>query len=186
MQESSSTSGVEPSTRVRPRLLWSGRGLEWLLVGVAALGAVLLFRARGSYGRGTELDVPITLVTSDREDLGCASSARFGRYRCEFRKGGDTWSDPPAPADRLAPYYSEDRRLYLIAGLFQQPALATRYAEEDPGQKPREALRRFSAHCKLRLVERTDGFDVRWLRTDTWHSENGPAWVAEPVQCTTR
>jgi hypothetical protein len=187
MQESSfpagaSDSATPPSSTGQPTRPPSRR-TEWLLVLVAVGAAAVAFNFRGRYGKGTMLDVPITLVTSDREDLGCSFRETFGRYRCENKSNGEKWPNPPAPSERLAPYYSEDRRLFLIPGLFEQPALAERYRRDDPTGRPRDALRRFSVRCKLRLLLKTEGFEVRWLHDDAWHSSS-PAWVAEASQCT--
>jgi hypothetical protein len=189
MQESSSPAGADPAAPAPPPpplpsepATPSPRRIEWLLLGVAAVLAVVAFSYRGSLGKDTTLDVPITLVTSDRDDLGCAFSSSVGGYRCEAKADGAHWPEPPVPKDRLAPYYSEDRRLFLIPGLFEQPAIAARFREEDPTGRRRESLRRFSARCKLRLVQRADGFKVRWLRDDSWH-DSGPAWVAEATDC---
>ncbi len=81
----------------------------------AALSGWLLFNLRGCLPRTNDvIDAPITLVTSDREDLGCAADRWFGRYRCEYRAVDRRWPAPPAPAERLAAYYTEDRRMFLI------------------------------------------------------------------------
>jgi hypothetical protein len=152
-----------------------------LLIVAAAL-AVVAFSYRGRRGAHAILDVPITLVTSDRDDLGCAFSTNVGAYRCEVETDGTAWPEPPAPKDRLAPYYSEERRLFLIPGLFEQPAIAERFRQEDPTGRRRESLRRFSARCKLRLVQQVEGFKVRWLHDDSWH-DSGAAWVAEASDC---
>ncbi len=187
MRDSSSPSGADRSsaidasaaTRRRPRRT---RPIEWLVVAIATVAAVALFNARGHYGPGTIVDAPITLVTSDRNDLGCAARAAFGRYRCGYQAADRPWPDPPAPADLLAPYYTGDRRLFLIPGLFEQPAVAARYRREIPTGRSRASLRRFVADCKVRLLTRAEGFEVRWVRGDGWHP-SGPGWVAAPVRC---
>jgi hypothetical protein len=185
MQESSSPVGADVAVTppAPPAPVRSARRIEWVLLLAATVAAAALFSYRGSYGRGTELDIPITLVTSDREDLGCAFDATVGDYRCEVKSDGTAWPSPPERKHRLAPYYSEDRRLFLLPGLFEQPALAERYRHEDPTGRARSSLRRFSARCKLRLVKKVEGFKVRWLHNDSWH-DSGPAWVAEVAGCT--
>jgi hypothetical protein len=157
--------------------------VEWLIVAAAALLGWLLFSLRGHLPSANDvIDAPITLITSDREDLGCAAERFFGRYRCEYRAADRRWPAPPAPAEQLAGYYTEDRRMFLIPGLFEQPALAARYAQESPNHTSRDSLRRFTAQCKLRLLERTEGFQVRWVRGQDW-SPGTTAWVAEPIEC---
>ncbi|MES1207797.1 MAG: hypothetical protein ABUS79_17825, partial [Pseudomonadota bacterium] len=80
-------------------------------------------------GRGGMVQAEITLVTSDHDDLACASDKAVGQYRCEFRAPGTPWPDAVARIDRLAGYYTLDRKLYVIPGLFEQPPLAKRYAD---------------------------------------------------------
>jgi hypothetical protein len=160
------------------------RGFEWVLVGVAALIAWKLWDWRGSVTKpGKTATAPITLVTSDRDDLACAFGGKVGKYRCEFDANAKPWPDPPAPADRLAPYYTTERQLYLIPGLFEQSALQKRYASELPGNVPRDRQKRFVARCELRLVERVEKFKTRWLRGGDFNDSDG-AWVAEPKNCT--
>jgi hypothetical protein len=76
--------------------------------------------------------------------------------------------------------------MFLLAGLFDEPAVRARYLREPPEGVNRRALRRFTAHCKLRLVEPADqGFSVRWTHDGTW-SDGSNAWVAVPVSCRTQ
>ena len=157
--------------------------MEWLILAAAALLGWLLFNLRGHLpGANDVIDAPITLVSSDRDDLGCAADRSFGRYRCEYQAADRRWPTPPAPADQLAAYYSEDRRMFLIPGLFEQPELAARYAQESSTRVPRDSLPRFTAQCKLRLQEKTDRFQLRWLRGEGWYPGSA-AWVAEPIEC---
>jgi hypothetical protein len=153
------------------------------MVGAAALSGWLLFSLRGHLaGANDVIEAPITLITSDRDDLGCAAERSFGRYRCEYQAADRRWPAPPAPAEQLAAYYTEDRRMFLIPGLFEQPALAARYAQESPTHTSRDSLHRFTVRCKLRLLQKTDQFKVRWVRGQDW-SPGTAAWVAEPIEC---
>jgi hypothetical protein len=171
--------GGPPRSPSPPR----SRSREWGLIVAAAALAWPLWTWRGTVSEaGTVVDVPITLVTSDRADLDCALGSAVGRYRCGFRSPGQAWPDPPASAERLAPYFTSDRRLFLVPALFEQPALAARYAREPPANVPRDRLRRFVVRCKLRLVGRIDDVQARWLSTGTW-GPAGAAWVAEPGDC---
>jgi len=186
MQDSSSPSGAEaagaplPPAPLRTR---SSLHVEWLIVAAAALSGWLLFSLRGHLPRANDVvEAPITLITSDREDLGCAADRAFGRYRCEYQAADRRWPAPPTAAEQLAAYYTEDRRMFLIPGLFEQPALAARYAQEPPNHISRDSLHRFTARCKLRLLEKTEEFQVRWVRGKDW-SPGSAAWVAEPIEC---
>lgn len=159
---------------------------QWLVIVVAVLAAWPIWRLRNSGDQpGSVVTARITLVSSDREDLSCASGKAFGRLRCEFQASGDPWPEPPAPRDTLAPYLTVSRGMYLIPALFAQPALAARYAQESGKTMPRDELPRFVARCELRLLERLEAVDgprVRWTRDGTW-GEGANAWVAEPISC---
>ena len=168
----------------RGRGLRRPRGFEWVLVGVAVVIAWKLWDWRGNVtGPGKTTKAPITLVTSDREDLACGFGGSVGRYRCAFDANGKPWPNPPTAADRLAPYYTTDRQLYLIPGLFEQPALARRYESESPATVPRDKQRRFVARCEVRILEKVDRFKTRWLASGGFNDSDA-AWVAEPVNCT--
>lgn len=157
---------------------------DWLVVLVAFALAWPLWSWRGRVNQvGLVVDAPITLITSDRENLSCALDAVVGRYRCRFRDAGGPWPDPWPPGDLLAPYVTTDRHMFLVPGLFEQPAILARYAQESPKDVPPERLRRFVARCKLRLVERIERFQARWSEHSNFGPQNG-AWVAEPISCT--
>jgi len=161
------------------------RGFEWVLVGVAALIAWKLWDWRGSVtGPGKTTTAPITLVSADRDDLACAfGGTAAGKYRCEFDANAKAWPNPPAPAERLAPYYTTERQLYLIPGLFEQSALQKRYASDTGNHLQRDQQKRFVARCELRLVEKVEKLKTRWLRGGDFNDADN-AWVAEPKNCT--
>jgi hypothetical protein len=68
---------------------------------------------------------------------------------------------------KLQPVYTVDRRLYLISGLFLEPAIRARYLSESP-DKPREDMKRFTAACQLRGIGKLAGIRTRWLADGTW------------------
>jgi hypothetical protein len=147
---------------------------------------VALWSWRGSaVGRGSTIEATVNLVTTDRDDLACASGDALGPYRCAFRAPGMPWPSPPAPADLLAAYYTVDQQLLAIPGLFEQPAVAARYAAEEPGHLPRDLRRRFVATCRFTLAGELRGFETRWLRTGSWNRQD-EAWVAVPSDCRVR
>lgn len=157
--------------------------VRWVVLGIAVVVAGSLWSWRGNLTGPKDTDAPITLITSDREDLACALDRAVGHYKCEFRAPGQAWPDAPAVKDRLAPFFTTDRQLYLLPGLFEQPALADRYRTEPPRGLPRDHLRRFVARCKLHLLEKVDaGLQTRWLASGTFGPSDG-AWVAEPKDC---
>ncbi len=166
----------------------SGRPLSrrpaWIVLAAVAVIALAVwsFRGRHGGGAGPGSDTAINLVTTDKDDLACASEKSFGRYRCEFRAPGVPWPDPPAPADRLAGYYTMDQKLVVIAGLFEQPTLAARYAQEAQGKLPRDQRPRFSANCQLKTIDHLHDFQTRWVKSGDWnHQDDAP--VAVPSDC---
>ncbi len=166
-----------PVRNVRPR--WA----EWLVLAIAVGVAWPLWTWRGHVDRvGMIVDAPITLITSDRENLSCALDRFVGSFRCRFRTPGKPWSGSLPKGDLLAPYVTADHRMYLVPGLFALPPLAARYDQEPPLNVSPTALRRFVARCKLRLVERVELFQARWFETGGWGKQSG-AWVAEPIAC---
>jgi len=156
--------------------------VRWLIIGIAAIVAGSLWSWRGKTAAQKTVDAPITLITSDREDLACALGKAVGQYKCQFRAAGQPWPEAPSDKDKLAPYFTTDRQLFLIPGLFEQPALAARYKSEPPAGKPRDQLKRFVARCRLRLVEKVEGFQTRWM-SDANFGPADSAWVAEPEDC---
>jgi hypothetical protein len=159
----------------------------WIILAAIAVIALAVWSFRGKSGGGGagpgSVDgTAINLVTSDRDDLACASDKSFGKYRCEFKAPGVPWPDPPAPADRLAAYYTMDQKLIVIPGLFEQPALAARYAQEQPRNLARDQRPRFSASCQFKTIDHLKDFQTRWLKTGDWnHQDDAP--VAVPSDC---
>lgn len=157
--------------------------LRWIAVVVGAVVAWQLWSWRGNVsGPGKPVDAPITLITADRDDLACAMDRTIGKYRCEVPAPGKTWPQPPSNAERLMPYFTTDRQMYLIAGLWDQESLALRYKNDPPQGQPREKLKRFVAHCRLHLVQKVEGFQTRWQAGGNWGNSD-PAWVADIVGC---
>ena len=180
---SSSTSpetGAAPSPAPLP--VPKPQVVRWLIIGIAVIVAGSLWSWRGKNAAQKTGEAPITLITSDREDLACALGKAIGHYKCQFRAAGQPWPEAPAEKDKLAPYFTTDRQMFLIPGLFEQPALSARYKSEPPAGKPREQLKRFVARCRLRLIEKVEGFQTRWA-TDANFGPADSAWVAEPEDC---
>lgn len=128
---------------------------------------------------GSTVAGDITLITSDRADVDCAAATGIGEYRCGFSDENMPWNGDEAK--KLKPYYTTDRHLYLIPGLFLQPALQERFNSEPPS-KPRDQLKRFTAKCNLKIAGRVGGVRVRWLATGTW-SNPEEVEVATVVDC---
>jgi len=160
--------------------------MEWALLGAAAVVAVVLWGARGEVlinEKGSLVEAPFTLVTADRDDIACALGTAVEGYRCEHRAPDKPFPRPPSEKHKLVPYMTTERVMYLVPGLFTQPAVAARYRQEPPKSRGRHSLRRFTARCQVRLVEQVHGFHLRWQRRGGWSHHPGTVWLAEPVQC---
>lgn len=136
---------------------------------------------------GKSINVVITLVTADVRDLACASNQEGAGARCLFDSYGRRREDVPAgPAGAsptvLAPYMTTDNHLFLIPGLFAEPAIARRLAAEPPGDD-REKLDRFNATCKFEPTGRVDELAVRWEPTAEFGPRQEGAWVGTLSGC---
>lgn len=127
---------------------------------------------------GKTIDVSITLVTADSNDLACAGNDVVEGARCAFVRDG---SPASAQGPVLAPYMTLDNVLFLIPDLWSEPALAQRLAE-DPPNVPRDRLRRFTARCKFTAQQVAKDFYVRWQPNQDW-SHRRDAWVGSISGC---
>jgi hypothetical protein len=165
----------EPSKRSFRLAVWAG------VIVVVAIGVWSVTRRQRPSGPppGTIVDAELTLITSDRSDVACVSTKTFDSFACGF--SADAVPRHVEERDTLRPYMTADRHVYLIPGLFLQPALARRYQSEPP-TVPRERLRRFTAKCKLKKAGQLEGFKLRWAETGAW-SEPQNADVVTVVAC---
>jgi len=136
---------------------------------------------------GAEIDAPITLVTADKHDLTCAWADAADGYHCAFATPEKTWpdfddKDATARKQLLAPYKTIDDILFLIPGMFEDPAVDERYRDEPPGRKPRDKLERFTAQCKLKLLREVEGVRVKWFQNGEWQGPH-KVWIGVPVSC---
>ena len=150
--------------------------------------AVVLWNIRGTPSQGEPVmkpgaivHAPITLVTVDRDILVCAMKEGIKGNKCLFSAPGQP-ADPVPDADKtLAHVLTTERVLFLVAGLFEQPAVRERYQQEPPQSKSREGLKRFTADCKLKLLGEVDA-QLQWAPDDPW-SPPTRVWAAVPVKC---
>jgi hypothetical protein len=181
--EPAAATDAEAASASGPEQPKANSKLRWVLIVVGAVVAWQLWDWRGNVSApGKPVDAPVTLITADRDDLACAMEKTVGKYRCEFPAPGKTWPEPPASAQKLMPYFTTDRQMYLIPGMWEQESVALRYKNEPPQGQPRDKLKRFVAHCRLHLVQKVEGFQTRWQSGGNW-GNGDPAWVAEIVGC---
>ena len=146
-----------------------GRGKVFLGLAVAAVVIVSAYLAtrRGALtpATGSATSAAITLVTSDRADVDCVSAKDLNGLRCGFSTEIANWQGDEQ--NKLKPFFTTDRRMYLIPGLFLEPAVAARYRSEPPN-KPREQLKRFTAQCQIKVIGKLAGVRTHWIANAAW------------------
>jgi hypothetical protein len=134
----------------------------------------------------------ITLVTADYGGLACAYDKEFEGKHCVNKSDTEVWPrDPNAPLDDnkaniVAPYRTwNDNRLVLVAGLWAQPALATRLHIEPPGNLLPEKLARFVTECQVRFVGKMEKPKLKWGASGSWNADRDTpsVFVAVPESC---
>jgi hypothetical protein len=167
-----------PTPNASRRRVFIGLGVGAVVIIGAALAMQRAPGAPGSQGGTVAAD--ITLVTSDRADVDCAAAAGVAAYRCGFSDESMPWHGEEQ--NKLKPFYTTDRHLYLIPGLFLAPPLQERFKSEPPDSKPRDQLKRFTAKCNLKIAGKVGGVKVRWLSTGAW-SNPEEVEVATVIDC---
>lgn len=158
---------------MKPPLLSSK--VEWLVTGIAAVSAVVLFHARGAVPRaGAVVEATITLGPDDRDGLHCAHPVDIEGTRCAYLDP-ETPAPPLKSESTLYPVLTTDRVMYLVAGLFDEPAVRT-YLERTISR------RRYTARCQLRLVRELTTYQTRF-GSGSWESARVATWVAIPSAC---
>lgn len=127
------------------------------------------------------VEADITLVTSDSNDLDCAAPEGIQGFACGF--SDDLAALPGDERTKLQPVYTLDHRLFLVPGIFHEPAIQARFQSELP-DKPREQLNRFTANCDLRIIGTLSGVRTRWLAGGEWTPPQAIA-VAVLLNCKT-
>jgi len=133
--------------------------------------------AKPKWKVGEVVDVEITVVKSDRQDLSCASAEEVGGKHCAFEAldkppaSPKPWSKGDVNDDKklLKPYTTVDRIQFAAAGLWTDPALS-------PDKLP---ATRFSVKCKYKVEGNLKELGVRWNPTDQWYANKD--WYAGSV-----
>jgi hypothetical protein len=175
--EAAATDAAAAPAGVSRRRVFIGLGVAAVVIIGAALAMQRTPQEPNTPGSTVAAD--ITLITSDRADVDCAAATGIGEYRCGFSDEKMPWTGDEAK--KLKPFYTTDRKLYLVPGLFLQGSLADRYKAEPP-TKPREQLKRFTAKCNLKIAGKVGGVRVRWLASGSW-SNPEEVEVATVVDC---
>lgn len=141
-----------------------------------------------SYSIGQELEAAITLVSTDAKALACASKEEIDGRHCAFEglNPATPWTKPLSQElseeERvLAPYKTTNDVMFLIPGLFSEPALVERLKVDPPIFGIEHT--RFNAHCRLKVVGKAAKLDVRWAPNGPWHPATN-VFVATASGCT--
>jgi hypothetical protein len=178
--EATETAGTGESVpgNVSRNRVFIGLGVAAVVIVGAALAIQRSPQSPASTGDTVAAD--ITLITSDRNDIDCAAAGAVEPYHCGFTEENMAWKGDEK--NKLRPYYTVDRHLYLVPGLFEQAPLQERYKSEPPEGKPRDVLKRFTAKCNLKIAGKLGGVRVRWASTGAW-SNPEEVEVATVIDC---
>ena len=169
-----STASIETEAAPAQPVKKTGMSKNTIAIAAIALGALvvggvfLIQRASGgskAWAVGSEVDVEITLVAGDVNNLQCASKQVVGNAHCAFEDGTRAWVKDDKAV--LMPYSTVDNRSLLGAGLWTDPGIA--------GAKLPNG--RFSVKCKLKVEGTVPKPMVRWQATGKW-DETSNDWAA--------
>jgi hypothetical protein len=137
--------------------------------GFAILGREPEQAPRPRWKVGETVDVDVTLVKEDRQDLACSSADAVAGKHCGFEAANKPWSKgASADATLLRPYATVDHANFAAAGMWDNPTLA---ADKIPSA-------RFVMKCKFK-VEGMIKLAVRWHENEPWSGQN--EWPAGSV-----
>jgi hypothetical protein len=179
---------LDELTREQRWIVWTLATLVLFLIFTAIFPDIGVRKTPRRLGAGRTVDVAITLVTADTRDLACASDEAVGGARCLYdakgnpRDGLPVGDDAGRSAEVLAPYMTTDNVLFLVPGLFAEPAIAKRFAEEPP-TVGRDRLKRFTARCSMKIEGRARDVAVRWEPTAAFGPQPDGAWVGRVSGC---
>jgi hypothetical protein len=138
---------------------------------------------------GAKATVAITLITADYNKLACAHDKAFDGYHCAYKSENESWPrDPSAPLDDnkasiIQPYRTWlDNQLILVAGLWAQPAVATRLHREPTAGVDEGKLARFVVECQVTFIGKMDGAKLRW-NPGQWTGYDMNPMLARPDSC---
>jgi hypothetical protein len=157
---------------IRTYVIWIVGGLlVWALASERCYERNAPAGQQKTLNEGQDLDVAITLVSTDFHALACSSGEEVTGRHCEFSNKNEKWNKPSTSGrslivDTLAPYKTTDDILLLVPALFSEPALVERLAIDPPTQNQEHI--RFVANCKMHVVGRMKDVDVRWQQNGQW------------------
>lgn len=127
------------------------------------------------------VDVEITLVATDANDLNCAMEGEIGGLHCGFTSGNARNAAARGSRDDaklLQPYSTTNRQNFLAAGLWMQPELKDA-AELDKRVKAMQNPR-FAVNCKFTPRGKAKSAKVQWKAGADWGPGDG--WYVGDVK----
>lgn len=129
-----------------------------------------------SFHPGAIVDVDISLVSSDAQDLSCSWDRSAWGHTCGHRDGGRTVQ----AHGTLVPTVTADRKTLVVPGLFREPQVAARIAA-DAGRE-RDAQQRFVVRCRVRVLQQLNGVQVRFAAGAAFEPPS-KQWLVAPLAC---
>lgn len=145
---------------------------------IALAPPLLLSDRRLEFRPGAIVDVDITLIPADADNLSCGLDRRPFGTGCAFDGSGR-----PQPRPRrgtLVPCMTTERKPLVVPDLFEQPPLARRVAAARAGNHMQE---RFTARCRVEVLQQLSGVRTRYRASDPLGGPSEP-WLVRPVGCT--
>lgn len=158
---------------------------DWAIGGAGLVGALLLLL----FGRGStrplaegakrdRMNIVITVVPADADNLACRGSFRLEGTRCRFDNDTDRPVQIAAP---LRPFMTLTRELRLLSGVFEDPIVAAWLARSRAaGSQERATL-----DCDVVPVGVASTAEIRWVAGAAWSPERDIS-AARVVSCQVR
>lgn len=138
----------------------------WLIVLAAIVGSLaLLAWGRGhASAPGAHFPLSITVIPADAVNLDCSTDAHFGEVRCNFDAQGRSRS----VSLPLRPYVTTGRELWLLSGVFEQPAVHDWLTQA----RRTGSSARVTIDCQATLLGQLRSVPVRWQSGAAFASES--------------
>jgi hypothetical protein len=153
-----------------------------LIIGTLGVALWVLGKDEGGSGVaqpkwtvGQKVDVEVTLVHTDQQDLACASADELAGRHCGFEAKNKPWSKGDVKDDKLLlkPYTTTDRIQFLAAGLWSDTGMTK-------APLPRT---RFTVKCKYTVDGKIKKPGVRWAGDGPWYDQPGDWYAGSLSDC---
>lgn len=124
---------------------------------------------------GKTVDVELTLLPNDKDNVACASPNAVNGKHCEWETQDKKWSKPDDPADPnkiLKPYATTGSARLIASGMWNDTAFTSNLPTG-----------RFRAQCKYAIEGKLGQPEIRWNPAGPWRSQRGEWWVGALSGC---